>query len=67
MELRMVYQNGNALVIAIPPKMARALRIVKGTQVVVSLADRKLTVQRALITGESLTAPAPSNGSDADD
>jgi antitoxin component of MazEF toxin-antitoxin module len=66
-ELRTVYLAGNALVIAIPPKMARALRIVKGTQLCVSLADRKLTLQRAIITGESTLAPDASNASNAND
>jgi antitoxin component of MazEF toxin-antitoxin module len=67
MQLRTVYVNGGGLVVGIPPKMARALRIVKGSQVVVSLADRKLTIQRAVITGESQGAPEPMNGGDADD
>lgn len=49
MQLRKVYQNGNGLVFVIPPKMAAALAITKGSQVMVRLENQALVVSRAVI------------------
>ncbi|MBZ5560157.1 MAG: hypothetical protein LAO77_23110 [Acidobacteriia bacterium] len=52
MVLRTLYRNGNALIVGIPPKYAAALNLAAGAQVSVTLENRRLIVQRAIITGE---------------
>lgn len=60
-----LYRVGNALVLAIPTKYAKALNLDGSTTVAVTLANRMLYVERARITGEGNHA-APPPGSEAD-
>lgn len=66
MKLRRIYKAGHAVVIAIPQEYLRALHLLPGTDVVVTLKDRAVHITRAIITGaDALGAPdadAPAAG-----
>lgn len=51
MKLKSIFLCGASLVIPIPKEYAAALKMCRGTQCIVRVQDRRLLVERALITG----------------
>lgn len=54
MALRRLFKAGSAVVCAIPREWREALGLAPGTYVNLGLANRKITIERAIITGAGL-------------
>ena len=58
MVLKRLFKCGGSLVFPIPREYAAALRLQAGCQVIVRVADRRITCEKAIITGAS-DSPTP--------
>jgi antitoxin component of MazEF toxin-antitoxin module len=52
-KLKRAFRSGGALCVAIPKDWARTLQILPGTVCMVTLKDRQISIERALVTGVS--------------
>lgn len=52
-EIRKLYQSGESIVAAVPRKWLRTLKWAKGTTVRLELVGKKITIERAIVEGES--------------
>lgn len=51
MKLKTLFQCGASIVLPVPKEYREALRWVKGTQVICRIENKRLIVEKALITG----------------
>jgi len=63
MKLKNVFLSGGSLVVPIPKEYAAALKLFRGSQVLVRMKDRRLLIEKAIITGAGLMSDsAPDQG-----
>lgn len=58
MALRRLFKSGSAVVVAIPRDWREALGLAPGVVVTMGLANKRITIERAKITGEGLPDPS---------
>jgi hypothetical protein len=56
-KLKKAFMTGHALVIALPKDYARTLTILPGTVCMITLRDKQIRIERALVSGASMHGP----------
>lgn len=57
MALRRLFKSGSAVVVAIPREWREALGLAPGVVVTMGLRDKRITLERAIVTGAGLPDP----------